>query len=294
MKKTIGILLALILAIGILPLTASAETDGDYTYDVVDGEATLTGYTGAGGDISIPAVLGGYPVKTIDHMVFMSNESVTSIIIPDGVQTIRNHVFRDCSNLESVTIPESVTSIGFNALSLCGKLMSVILPSGLTIISHGLFSGCRALESVNIPNGVKIIDVAAFANCESLTSITIPESVENIGIGAFSGCRKLASITIPEGVKTIDEGAFNHCNSLTGNVVIPKSVTSIGNDAFMTDRVTFSCYAKTAGQAYAKKTMTSYSLIDGTGADKLVCSFDNFFFKFYYTMLNIFYFFALG
>jgi len=51
----------------ILPLVTLAEPapDADFSYTVSDGKATITGYSGPGGDLVIPSTLGGYPVETI-------------------------------------------------------------------------------------------------------------------------------------------------------------------------------------------------------------------------------------
>ena len=49
MKKTLSIILSLVLVIAALPLAAvesSALTDGDWEYTVSINEATVTGYTG--------------------------------------------------------------------------------------------------------------------------------------------------------------------------------------------------------------------------------------------------------
>ena len=44
---------------------ATAAADGSYTYTVENGKATMTGYTGPGGAVAVPATLGGCPVTTI-------------------------------------------------------------------------------------------------------------------------------------------------------------------------------------------------------------------------------------
>jgi hypothetical protein len=42
----------------------------------------------------------------------------------------------------------------------------------------------------------------------------------------------LKSLTLGNGVKTIESLAFYQCTSLTGTLIIPDSVTSIGKNAF--------------------------------------------------------------
>jgi hypothetical protein len=67
MKKLnlcLGVFLSLI-GLMVLSSSAFAAQDGDYTYTVSGGNATITAYTGAGGAITIPATLGGYSTVAI-------------------------------------------------------------------------------------------------------------------------------------------------------------------------------------------------------------------------------------
>ena len=57
----------------------SAAQDGDYIYTVNNGNATIIGYTGAGGAITIPSTLGGYPMVAIGRNAFSNCASLTSI-----------------------------------------------------------------------------------------------------------------------------------------------------------------------------------------------------------------------
>ena len=74
-------------------IPAAAATEGDYTYTASGGYATITGYSGSGGDITVPSTLGGNTVTKISASVFYKNGSITGIVIPDTVTLIYNQSF---------------------------------------------------------------------------------------------------------------------------------------------------------------------------------------------------------
>ncbi len=206
----------------------------------------------------------GYP--SCDYYWYYIPSSLKSVVISDGATTIPYNAFYNCTGLTSITIPDNVTSIGPSAFSGCSSLTGVTIPDSVTSIGGYAFSGCSGLTSVTIGNGVTSIGNSAFYGCTGLTSITIPNSVTSIGNEAFSRCSGLTSITIGNGVTSIGSYAFSGCGSLQkiyiadiaawcnisgldnlmsssrtlyidgekveGELIIPDSVTSIGDRAF--------------------------------------------------------------
>ena len=120
------------------------------------------------------------------------------------------------------------------------------------------------LESYRVKDGTIAICDGAFSWCDSLTNLTLSDSVVSIGDEAFSWCSALTYLTIPGSVANIGGCAFpnnetfilhlennNHfivqdeilytangkrviccLNNMKCSILIPTSVTSIGNYAF--------------------------------------------------------------
>ena len=199
------------------------------------------------------------------HNLYLNNELVTSLIIPNSVTSIGDYAFYGCTGLTSIEIPNSVTSIGDRAFRGCTGLTSVTIGNGVTSIGERAFYNCTGLTSITVDTGntvyhsagncliktsskililgcknsiipddgsVKSIGGYAFYCCTGLTSITIPNSVKSIGSEAFYNCTGLTSIEIPNSVTSIGSEAFWYCRGLT-SVTIGNSVTSIGDYAFI-------------------------------------------------------------
>jgi len=170
-------------------------------------------------------------VTKIGDYAFYGYSRLTSISIPDSITEIGSWAFYGCSELTSVSIPDSVTEIGISAFYNCSGLISVSIPDSVTEIGEYAFYGCSGLTSVSIPDSVTEIGSYAFYRCSVLTSVSIPDSVTEIGSRAFSFCIGLTSVNIPDSITKIGSHAFSFCSVLT-SVSIPDSVTEIGDEAF--------------------------------------------------------------
>lgn len=249
-KKVISALLAMMLLVSAIPLTAlnvGAAKSGDYTYTVSDGKATITDFsTAVSGAISIPNYLDGYIVTSIGDNAFRACTRLTSITIPSSVTSIGDYAFVYCRGVKSINIPNSVVSIGDYAFRECTGLTSITIPGSVTSIGNSAFMYCHGLTSVTIRSGVTSIGDDAFAMCDRLTNITIPSGVTSIGNSAFRYCSELTSITISSSVTSIGEQVFSFCNKLTSIIVESGNPIfhSAGNCLIETESKTLICGCK--------------------------------------------------
>ena len=102
------------------------------------------------------------------HHLFMGDNEITILDIPNDVSVIENHAFWQCDGITSVTIPDSVTSIGKLAFYYCSGLNSVTIGKGVTSIEYGAFGACSKLTSITIPSSVTMIGANAFYMCTGL------------------------------------------------------------------------------------------------------------------------------
>ena len=84
--------------------------------------------------------------------------------------------------------------------------------------------------SVIIPEGIKELEASAFSFC-GLNSISFPTTLELLGSSSLM-FNKLNKIFLPASLKKIDLGAFA-ISGIKGDLLIPKSVQSIGIGAFI-------------------------------------------------------------
>lgn len=198
LKKSLSLLMAVLMLLSLVPFSASAATitdpeDPDWSLDKTTGVLTISG----------PEVIPNYPLGSLSTPWYEYKSYIKKIVISDTVTTIGNHAFR-AMPYEEVVLGKNVTEIGKYS-----------------------FAGSNIKEMV-LPDGIKVIGEHAFDNT-SLKKINLPDSLEEIGEYAFYDSY-LQSIKVPEGITEIPAFAFSNTELKT--VELPSTLTKVKNNAF--------------------------------------------------------------
>lgn len=180
---------------------ATGESDIQYTVNgselIISGSGRIPDYTSKSGapwaqySESITSVVIEEGITHIGSMSFFSFTKLKNVSIPRGLDSVGDSAFYNCQSLVSLDFPSGLTYIGEYAFERCTALLAVTNISA-GIISEGAFSGCTSIESIVLTDA-EVIDRYAFENCTSLNKITLSVCLTEIRDYAFDGCT-LASL----------------------------------------------------------------------------------------------------
>ena len=145
---------------------------------------------------------------------------VTDIVIPDGVTCIGDWFFSYKTELVSVALPGTVTNIGTAAFFQSGLTNLTTISSNVLSIGNAAFSGCTGLMSFDVA-----VENPSYMGINGLL-------LTKDGKRIISAAGGLRSVVIPSSVTIIGNGAFECCDNIT-SITIPDTVESIAGVAFM-------------------------------------------------------------
>jgi hypothetical protein len=238
MKLTRAVACAATLAFAASLFTATsafADTEGDFSYSVDSGAASVNGYSGVSTDMVIPATLGGYPVTAIAIRAFQ-DKSLSSVTIPEGITSIGALAFVR-TNLSSVTLPASLTIIESGAFQE-NRINSVTIPANVTEIQDNAFAGqVPQIQSVLFLGNAPTMTAAVFQGTNANFRVSCTLGTTGFGFGEtwlgytisqFPYVRSTSGVTagVTAGVRSagltaaaFDSGAFSHAEQAIGTDV---------------------------------------------------------------------------
>lgn len=266
-----------------------AAADGIlYTKDL---QKLLRAPGGTSGTLTVPN-----HVTIIGPNAFEADESLTEVVLQEGVQTIGSNAFT-YSGVQKVTLPISLTTIDRGAFENADQLKEVQYlgtKAQCESISIGESNGSLNFLAVHCsdgdveaapitgsisenesdsitytltPDGNLTVTGAgewkywAFMNNKTIVHAILEDGVSEIGWGGFFWCTSLQDIVLPATLKDIKFEAFYSCRSLR-SITIPSSVEHIGNEVFDgCDQLTEISFAGTMAEWQA--------LINGTSNTKI-------------------------
>ncbi|MDE6274894.1 MAG: leucine-rich repeat protein, partial [Clostridiales bacterium] len=244
------------------------ETSGPY----------LVRYTGLGGRVVLPAELSlteiqqfafsGFEYVAKDEAdraadpddplntkaVYIGENTITEVVIPEGVKVIGNYAFAGLTALTKVTLPSTIEKVSLGAFYGCTALTQVEGSEHIKFINNNAFYGTAIgsitfgriiaigdsafegapIQNITLPASAQSIGKRAFANNTACTELNILADQVKLGDEAFLGCNKLSSASVNAAV--VPTGLFSGCSALT-NLTLGRSVSVVSQNAFRGTRI---------------------------------------------------------
>ncbi len=214
--------------------TVSVEVKDPY----VQTGASLTHYYGNGGVVVIPDRLHlteigsfafanfDYVEKTAEELAFddaetskqwyIGENTITKVVIPEGVEKINAYAFANLTALEEVVLPSTLEFIEYGAFYGCTSLKTISFSAenNLKVINKNAFENCDLQGTLDL-SAICMISDYAFAGNVDLEGLVTGDTLLSVGKYAFASCKSLKDVTITAQKVKYGEYAFTDCESLT-------------------------------------------------------------------------------
>ena len=206
--------------------------------------------------------LSGYTIpRTVTAIGEQAFEGCTAMGYVDSEQNalyevasrvIQRRAFAGCTNLGMMFFPTGVTAIGEEVCAGCTKLYQVNIPKSLTSIGTKAFYGCSAMKEYWIDDENPVYDdrlnglyfygimekssrTLLYGGAYSTSQpVNIPEGMLAVAAYAYAQNKVLEYVVIPSTVTSIGEQAFYDCSNLImveSNIIEPTSAEGVFNNA---------------------------------------------------------------
>jgi hypothetical protein len=182
-----AVLLAAVVLVACFGGGGGAASPNDFSYELFDSDGSdgrkygisagieITGYSGNGGKVVIPATIEGYPVVAIGYHAFMGSQGtdngpqyypaygITEVVIPDTVGIIYAEAFVGCRKLKTINLPVSLKHMSGRVFNFCPELVNVTIPASLTKID-AFFDNFAHCEKLPLKTRTRLKELGLLAN----------------------------------------------------------------------------------------------------------------------------------
>jgi len=161
-----------------------------------------------------------------------------NLIIGKNITGIESEAFKKATGISTLSFEagSKLSTVGEEAFWEAGTISQVVLPDSVTKIESNAFRSLNLTE-ITVPKNVKFLGGNAFSEnpLEKIIIESAQISTTAYSDGVFVNKDHgdgIEILTFPEGIKTIPQKIFRDSKFKDTEIVIPKSVTSIGAYAF--------------------------------------------------------------
>ena len=217
-----------------------ATVSDDFVFAQVEDHLEVISYNGNETEITIPTTADGMPVTAIADNAFNGNQSLTKVIMQEGITAVGEGAFSNMASLTEIVFPVSLRIIGSNVLTGT-NVEKITLASNFNkqiryLFGNNIANVPASLVKIKYANGCTDINKVMW-NVDKVKNEGDPVVLEladdwtSVPASAFYGCNGLVSLIIPEGVQYIYDQAFQNCQYLE-KVVLPTTLIQVYNYGF--------------------------------------------------------------
>ena len=205
-NKLVKVLFVMAVAVVALSVAVGAATYGELTYNISNGEATITDCEPNVVFVEIPETIQDYPVRKIAIETFKNCKNLQIVVIPKNVKAIGTTAFAGCDNVTIYGYSDSFAPV-------FAESMDIPFVTLKDKFVRGTYEDLT--YTISSDGEVTITDCA-----DDVVYIEIPKiidgyPVKRIAKETFKGCANLQIVVIYENMVSIHGTAFTGCDNLT-------------------------------------------------------------------------------